>query len=226
MPVRKCRRHSKLRKAPAESVWMNERMNDDEQTRAVVRRPLPDAISSFLSILLLMHFVVKDRNWKQQRQPFQRSSPRASPVSINPEQWWDYTNVSDEKVSHSTLDEICKRVSIARLSRWVTGPLRCQSSATLSLSLGTRGRRRETPPTIFNFHLGCRADTMATEGWRPGVSGCCRYPSMPRELMTTTGRRGGARAMETEDESRAKYSSCQRTNERAGTGTKAKCKLV
>ncbi|KAK2872274.1 hypothetical protein Q8A67_022171 [Cirrhinus molitorella] len=37
---------------------------------------------------------------------------------------------------------------------------------------------------------------MATEGWRPRVSGCCRYPSMPREAMTTTGRRGAA-AMET-----------------------------
>ncbi len=78
----------------------------------------------------------------------------------------------------------------------------CRPPHTPSLSLGTQGRRRETPPTIFNFHLGCRADTMATEGWRPRVSGCCRYPSMPREAMTTTGRRG-AGAMETKDQTRA-----------------------
>lgn len=195
MPMGKC-------KAPKSTCWrcLNERMSEWWQTNTrCCSPPLPDAISSFLSILLWMHCVVKDVTWKRQRQPFQKSSPRASPVSINPEQWWDFTNVPDEKkagrASHSTLDETGKRVfSIARLSRRVTGPSRCLSSAALSLSLGTRGRRRETPPTIFNFHLGCRTDTMATEGWRPRVSGCCRYPSMPRELMTTTGRRGAVRS--------------------------------
>ncbi len=122
--------------------------------------------------------------------------------------------------------------SIARLSRRATGPLRCLSSAappTHLSSLSGRGEgRRETPPTIFNFHLGRCADTMATEGWRPHVSGCCRYPSMPREAMTTRSRRGGG-AMETKDQSRAKYSSCGRTDESAGTRTDNwlfKCKLI